>query len=335
MKAPTIDIVNFCNFSCRHCLVNKAEAPAYMDKALFAHLMGELRHLGFHYAGITGSGEISLHPQLEDILLSLAGHNMDFELLTNGYLFKERLFPLLRQPVIRKRVRLAGFSLDSPRAEAHDKNRKQGSFRRVVEAMGLCRLMGIPFYVKTAVTNLNIHELRDMIFLTSGLGALSQSFIFVQPTEQLMREGLLPDPQELYQVFKGLSGWKRLFPRLKLEAFNPGNDLFTCNAFYKFGVDEMGNYLLCNNLSNVGEDANYKGPECLGRVQETPLRELIVRHLDLLPEILKWRFERKEAIKGSPLSLCNWCFLQFGKMGWLKHHPESPWSRCLHVTSTG
>ena len=72
MRAPTIDIVNFCNFSCRHCLVAKAAKPEFMEKDLFSDLMRQLRELGFRYAGITGSGEMSLHPQLEDIFLSLA-----------------------------------------------------------------------------------------------------------------------------------------------------------------------------------------------------------------------------------------------------------------------
>jgi len=98
MKAPTIDIVNFCNLSCRHCLVAKSEKPVFMEKEMFSDLMRELRSLGFRYAGITGSGEISLHPQLEDIFLSLAENTIDFEILTNGYLFKDRIFPLIRSP---------------------------------------------------------------------------------------------------------------------------------------------------------------------------------------------------------------------------------------------
>jgi MoaA/NifB/PqqE/SkfB family radical SAM enzyme len=316
--------------------VEKSAPPVYMDKYLFSHLMKQIRSLGFRYAGITGSGEVSLHPQLEDILFSLARHNIGFEMLTNGYLFKERLLPLFKDPVIRKRVRLIGFSLDSAREEAHDGNRKEGSFRRVVEAIGLCRLLGIPFYIKTAVMNLNKHELRDILLFTSGLGTFSQSFLFMQPTRRLIEEGLIPDPHELYRLFVELTAWCRIYPRLKLEAFNTENDLFTCNAFFKFGVDEEGNYLLCNNLSNVGTShETYKGPECIGNIKDNPLENLIARHLDFLPEILKWRFERKDAIKKAPLSLCNWCFFQFNKLDWLeKDFPDSPWTRCLTSTST-
>ena len=330
MRSPTIDIVNFCNFSCGHCLVEKSAKPVYMEKEIFSDLMRQLRDLGFRYAGITGSGELSLHPQLEDIFFSLAENNFDFEILTNGYLFKDVLFPLIRTPQIRKRIRMVGLSLDSAKEEIHDRNRKEGSFRRVIEAIGLCRLLGIPFYIKTAVTNENKGELRDILLFTSGLGVLSQSFLFMQPTRRLIREGLIPDPDEIYQIFNQLADWRRIYPRLKIEAFNTANDLFTCNAFFKFGVDEEGNYLLCNNLSNVGTSADsYKGPECLGSIKEYPLTELIVRHLNFLPEILKWRFERKERIKKAPLSICNWCFYQFGKLDWLKEFPDSPWARYL------
>ena len=330
MRPPTIDIINFCNFSCRHCLVNNSAPPVFMDKELFSYLIGELRLLGFRYAGITGSGEITLHPQLEDIFFCLAKHNISFEILTNGYLFKERFFPLLKDPLIRKFAFRIGFSLDSHKPELHDWNRKEGSFRRVIEAIGLCKLLKIPFYIKTAVTNINKKDLRDILLFTSGLGAESQSFTFIEPTKNLIKENMLPDPEELYKIFTELIGWIKVFPRLKIEAFNTDNDLFTCNAFFKFGVDEEGNYLLCNNLSNVGTGNNYKGKECLGNIKDNTLKDLIVKHLNLLPEILKWRFERKKSIKNTPLSLCTWCYYQFGKSDtWMKEYPESPWTKCL------
>lgn len=330
MKAPTIDILNFCNFSCRHCLVAKPAKPVFMEKEMFSDLMRELRSLGFRYAGITGSGEISLHPQLEDIFMILAENTIDFEILTNGYLFKDRIFPLIRSPQIHKRIRLVGFSLDSAIEEKHDRNRKEGSFRRIIEAIGICRLLGIPCYIKTAVTNDNKDELRDILLFTSGLNVVSQSFLFIQPTRRLIEEKLIPDPEEIYRLFVQLAGWQPIFPRLKIEAFNTANDIFTCNAFFKFGVDEEGNYLFCNNLSNVGRSAgSYKGKECLGRIKEFPLTDLIVRHLNFLPDVLKWRFERKDLIKKTPLSLCNWCFFQFGKFDWLKEYPDSPWARYL------
>ena len=180
MKAPTIEIVNHCNFSCRHCLVDKSAKPVYMERETFSALVRQLRNLGFRYAGITGSGEISLHPQLEEIFQSLAENNIDFEVLTNGFLFRERLFPLLRATHVRKRIRLVGFSLDSAREDKHDQNRRDGSYRRIMEAIGMCRLLGIPCYIKTAVTNGNKDELREMLLLTAGLGVLSHSFTFIQ-----------------------------------------------------------------------------------------------------------------------------------------------------------
>jgi len=330
MKAPTIDIVNFCNFTCRHCLVATSPKPVYMEKEMFSDLMKQLRNLGFRYAGITGSGELTLHPQLEDIFLSLAENTIDFEILTNGFLFKERIFPLIRNSQIHKRIRLIGFSLDSNMEEKHDRNRKEGSFRKIMEAIGICRLLNIPFYIKTAVTNANKGELRDILLFTSGLNVHSQSFTFIQPTRRLIEQGLIPDPEDIYKLFLQLANWQSVFPRLKVEAFNTANDIFTCNAFFKFGIDEAGNFLLCNNLSNVGTSTeSYKGRECLGNIKEVPLTDLIVRHLNFLPEILKWRFENKERIKKAPLSLCNWCFFQFGKLDWLKEYPESPWTRYL------
>ncbi len=335
MKPPTIDIINFCNFSCGHCLVNKSAEHHHMDPHMFADLITQLRGLGYRYAGITGTGEISLHPELEAIFLTCVENNFNFEILTNGFLFKEKLFPLFQHPMIRKRVARVGFSLDSANQAVHDSNRKKGSFQRVVEATGLCRLLGIPFYIKTAVNNLNRNELKDIILFTSSLGASLQTFIFPQPTMRAMDEDIVPEPREIYKAFKEMVHWYNIFPRIKLEAFNPFNDLFMCNAFFKFGVDEEGNYLLCNNLCNVGlSNKNYKGKECIGKIGESSLKDLIVRHIHILPEILEWRLKRKEAIKNAPLSICNWCFHQFGKLDWLEKYPDSPWTQCLASTST-
>jgi len=302
---------------------------------MFAGLINQLRELGFRYAGITGTGEISLHPQLEEIFFTCAENNFDFEILTNGYLFKEKLFPLFQNPMIRKRIARVGFSLDSANQEVHDSNRRKGSFQRVIEATGLCRLMGIPFYIKTAVTNLNKNELKEIVLFTSALDVSSQSFIFIQPTKRAMQKELLPDPDEIYQKFTKLVSWCNIFPRIKIEAFNPFNDLFSCNGFYKFGIDEEGNYFFCINLCNVGtKDENYKGRECMGNIDKTPLKDLIVKHINFLPEVLEWRFKRKDVIKNAPLSLCNWCFYQFNKLEWLREFPDSPWTRCLTSTST-
>lgn len=335
MKPPTIGIINYCNFSCKHCLVSKSARPVYMDRHLFSHIIRQVRDLGFRYAGIAGSGELSLHPQLEDIFFCLTENNIDFEILTNGFLFKERIFPLLKDPLIKKRVQRVGFSLDSAKEEVHDSNRQEGSFIRVVEGTALCRLLGIPFYVKTAITNINKKELKEIIFFTSGLGAFSQSFIFPMPTQMMIEQDLIPNPGELYRLFTRLVSWINIFPGLKIEAFNTTNDLFTCNAFYKFGIDEGGNYVLCNNLCNVaGINGDLKGQECLGSLKETGLKDLIIKHINLLPEILQWRFSRKQVIKSTPFSLCTWCFYQFEKLNWLKEYPDSPWTRCLSLTST-
>jgi len=334
MKAPTIDLVNFCNFSCSHCLVNREAPKRAMEKELFSQLIRELKDLGFNYCGITASGELSLHPELDEIFHILVRERMDFEILTNGYLFKEKIFPLIKSPLIRKRIQLVGFSLDSHREEIHDKNRVSGSYERIIEAIGLCKLLGIPFYIKTAVTNINKKDLKNIILFTSGLGAAFQSFIFPEPTKKGLEKGIFPEPQEVYNIFLRLINWIPIFPALKIEGFNPSNDLFSCNAFYKFGVDEWGNYLICNNLNDVGiYPTPYKGKECIGNIKDQPLRELIPIHISMLSDILEWRFRHKEKIRKAPLSLCTWCYFQFGKADeWIKSFPQSSWARWLMQT---
>jgi len=335
MEAPTIKIINSCNFSCRHCLIAKPDEPAFLDRVLFEHIVNEMREIGFRYVAIAGGGEITLHPQLEDLFYTLTKYNLDFEILTNGYLFKERLFPLLKSPSIGKRVKAVGFSLDGAKEETHDFIRKEGSFRKIIEAMGICKLLGIPFYVKTVVTNLNKKELKELLFFTSGFGAFEHLVISPMPTKRMIEEGDIPDPDELRKIYSRLLYWKKkkIFPILELEAFE--NDLFACNGFRKFGVDEAGNYLFCANLSGVERHGDFsKGKECLGNFRDVGLQDLVIRHFKFLPEVLKWRLERKDVIGKSPFSLCYWCFFQFEKLNWMAECPDSPWSRGFQLKST-
>ena len=79
------------------------------------------------------------------------------------------------------------------------------------------------------------------------------------------------------------------------------------------------------------DDTTYQ--QQIRNIMETDLKELIIKHINLLPEILQWRFSRKKIIKSSPFSLCTWCFYQFEKLNWLKEYPNSPWTRCLNLIS--
>ncbi len=332
MRAPTIGLINYCNYSCKHCLVDKSVEPEYMEPALFEQIIRQMKYLGFQYAGITGSGEISLHPKLDEIFMILVEHNIDFEILNNGSNFKEKIFPLLKNPAVRKRIYKVGFSLDSSIEEVHDANRQNGSFKKILESIALCRLAGIPFYVKTALTNNNKNNIKDDLLYIAGMKPISQSFLFPQPSKRFIENEILPDPEEIYNICDQLILLKRIIPRLKVEGFNPNNNLFSCNAFYKFGIDEKGNYIICSNLSNLVKQSY--GEEVIGNIKETELKELIIKHMNFIPKMLEWRFERKEEIKKAPLSLCTWCFYQFNKLEWLtKNYPESPWTKCLNLTS--
>jgi len=73
-----------------------------MDKDLFSHLMKEMQSLGFRYAGITGSGEISLHPQLEDIFLSLAENNINILMISTSEI---KLSVIIRKKSANKALR--------------------------------------------------------------------------------------------------------------------------------------------------------------------------------------------------------------------------------------
>ena len=329
MFSLCIEPTNLCNRSCLHCVRDKLEPKESISLDLVERILKQAKALRISSIGLTG-GEVALYPHLEQLIQTIVDYGFRFNLVTNGFRFRERMLPLLTQPKIKKKLGEVCFSLDGARAISHDALRGKGSFKEVMEAATLCRLKEIPISLKTIISNFNKGEFTELALLGATLGAQNHGFIHPYPTPRLIKERGIPSPDELegiiFWLMEGLS--KTTGTKIHIEGYSSPTVLFQCNAFRSLSVDYEGNLIFCCSLSHVTDERRPStlGQEFLANLKEVSLSEGISRHFDLLAELMRQRL--KDAEKLSPLTYipCYWCFKYFGKLNWLKNYPESPWA---------
>lgn len=321
---------NLCNRSCRHCAWDKLEPRQSIPIELAEKILGEAKALGINRICLTG-GEIALYPQFKELVQMMVRYGFNFNLVTNGFHFRETMLPPLTQPGVNQRIEEVCFSLDGARAESHDALRGKGSFKEVMEGALLCRLKGIPMGFKSTISNLNKGELTELALLGATLGAKSHGFIALIPAPRLVREQIIPAPDELEQIVSWIMN--SLAPavktRIHIDAWSSQKVVFECGAFNTPNIDHQGNIEFCGGLSHVADDdkpAKY-GRELLGNLNEISLSEGISRHFKLLAQLMQKRLQDGENLSTLTYIPCYWCFKYFGKLDWLKNYPESPWAR--------
>jgi MoaA/NifB/PqqE/SkfB family radical SAM enzyme len=331
MDGLAIELTNACNRHCLHCIRNKADAPEFLPLALAREVLPQARALGFQTISLTG-GEVALYPYLEEFLALVVEQGFNFNLVTNGHRFREHLLPLLTTPKIREKLTEVCFSLDGAKPETHDPLRGSGSFREVVEAATLCQFRGISLSLKSVITNFNKEELTNLALLATTLEIQDHGFLHIYPTPRLIREEVIPPPEELREIMAWIAGslTKTLRMKIRVEGFVPRTALFVCPNILEFvNLDFQGNLVLCCNLSHVTREDDQPsvfGREWLGDLKEMSLRQGLIRHFHGVAELMEARVRDADNLTDLTFIPCYWCFKHFGKFEWLRDYPESPWA---------
>jgi MoaA/NifB/PqqE/SkfB family radical SAM enzyme len=331
MDGLSIELTNACNRRCLHCIRNRADRLEFFPLELAREILPQARALGFQSVCLTG-GEAALYPHLEELLALLVDQGFTFNLVTNGYRFRDNLLPLLGTPKIRDNLTEVCLSLDGARPETHDALRGEGSFREVVEAATLCQLKQIPVSLKSVITNFNKGEITELALLGAALDSREHGFLHPFPAPRAIAGEVLPPPAEVREILEWIihSLAKALRPTIRLEAFGQRTALFSCgNIQQSANLDFQGNLVLCCNLSHVareeGEPSVF-GREWLADLKEVSLREGLIRHFHGVARLMEARLRDLEKLKDPTFIPCYWCFLHFGKLEWLRGYPRSPWS---------
>lgn len=86
----TIELTNACNFECGTCWRSIMDRPVgYMELGLFKKIISELNHVRPVLLKVGGTGELSLHPKLDDLMAALGDYQGGGRvfLYSNGSLF--------------------------------------------------------------------------------------------------------------------------------------------------------------------------------------------------------------------------------------------------------
>jgi MoaA/NifB/PqqE/SkfB family radical SAM enzyme len=319
-----IDITNHCNFDCIHCLREKTAPRQHMRPDLFELILRETSSLGIENVCLTG-GEPALHPDLNHICDLLVDHGIQFSLVSNGFLFEEKILPLFDS---KRKKHLGGvcFSLDGATSASHDMIRRKGSFDRVVKSIEACVREKIPVSVKSIVHRENKKDIVEVAYLCASMGAGSLGYVLLTPTPRLVSKNLIPTAEEYEEVIKYIIG--RIMPSfamtINLEGYaHPDYRVPFCNPAHGISFDHLGNLIFCCNLSHPtnGDSPHVFGKEYLGNIEDIGIEEGILRHYRTLAWFMG-KIMRSDIKNDWPVN-CTKCFRLFGKMKWMEAYESA------------
>ena len=322
----TVELTNICNLHCSYCVRDEDalyHSPAsFFPVELLRKIVRRARETyGLVNISFTG-GEVTIHPQFDDIVGVVADEGLRYSFVTNGWHF-DRVYPTLVGR--REALRVVAFSLDGPTRAEHDRWRGEGSFVRVVRAMTRCRAAGLPFILKAGIRRDTLPRLQEFALFAARLGAAELHFAHFLPTSAAHEDesALTQDERReaeqeiaiLSNIFKMpvgvVVGYHDIDPAPPCAALRGE----TCN------VDYRGRLSLCCNLSGYRGAAGE--PEMVADLTRDDFAEGYARLRRVAAEQNERRREALAsfAAAGREVDLytaspCLFCIQSFGKIPW-------------------
>lgn len=298
-----------------------------MEADLMASILDAISSVGIGNVCLTG-GEPALYPGLGRVFDLIADHGMGFSLVSNAFLFEEKIRPLLTSRI---KPHLAGicFSLDGANAKSHDMIRMRGSFERVINAIEFCAAEKIPVSVKSIIHRKNMSGIVDVAHLCAAKGVANLGYVLLTPTPLLVAGNLMPSAEDYENIIRHIKG--RLTPSFAMDIViegyaDPEYRISFCNPAQGIALDHLGNFIFCCNLSHPtnGDRPDVPGWECLGNIGDIGIEEGILRHYRMMAWFMD-KVIRADPRNGGPVN-CTECFRLFGKLAWMDEN-EGPHDR--------
>lgn len=320
------ELTNRCNFSCVHCI--RAEDGPHHDlpMAIVNKVLTEVQaYQPVQLVAFTG-GEPTLHPQFAEIVELVTSHGYRFTFVTNGWNFL-RTFTKIQ--AWKGSIENVSLSLDGASETTHDTLRRQsGSFRRLMQAISLCHMHGVPVQLNMVVTRANRDELEAMAILAGRLGCAALGYGHCQPTPDALAADLVLNARERRDVETEIATLQQMLTMPILLA----GDHYTAARFsqcpqlqmQEFNIDYRGYLTACCTLSN------YRG----GAPETDVLADLhsvsfVEAHRRLITKIAQINLEKLERLATcAPTEavqfLCTHCLLHYQKVPQLAHILKPP-----------
>jgi MoaA/NifB/PqqE/SkfB family radical SAM enzyme len=154
LRTVSIDVTSKCNMACKHCYAEPFLRKKEIDLISLKRTMDELYDMGvFHYV-LQGGEPIVDKIRLEKIVEMCRPEESFLTLVTNGWEMSRENILWLQRIGIDK----LAFSLDSGIESEHDLNRREGSFKRVLQAIDETVDIGLDVSVSTVVTHQSLYS---------------------------------------------------------------------------------------------------------------------------------------------------------------------------------
>jgi 7,8-dihydro-6-hydroxymethylpterin dimethyltransferase len=199
-----IQINDFCNLACGHCLVSSGpdrEQGLPTDRLL--DVIDQAAALGAERIFLTGGEPLARPDVLELVRRAAVHHARQVVILTNGTLLKgERLAALAALPVDRVRVQV---SLDGSRPEINDPIRGRGSFNRIVEGVKRSIGAGLDPTLTATILRHNLGDLDDIVRLAASLRVRTVHLLWPHRRGRVLTGpfGDLPSAAEILEAVRG------------------------------------------------------------------------------------------------------------------------------------
>jgi radical SAM protein with 4Fe4S-binding SPASM domain len=164
-----IQVNDFCNLACEHCLVSSSPQGGHgLDGSVVKRTIDQAVALGVERFFLTG-GEPLARTDASDIIEHVVrAHERELVILTNGTLLKgDRLDALTALPPGRLRLQV---SLDGASPEINDPIRGKGSFVRIVEGIRAAVGAGLATTITMALLRHNLEDAPALVALARDLG---------------------------------------------------------------------------------------------------------------------------------------------------------------------
>jgi MoaA/NifB/PqqE/SkfB family radical SAM enzyme len=320
------ELTSLCNFSCTHCIREEGE-PGFLPIPLVETVLTETQRYGnVNYVAFTG-GEPTLHPEFASLLELVSAYGYRFGFVTNGWRFAEKTFAQVKP--YRNHLAHVTFSIDGATEERHDTLRqRKGSFRRLLQAITLCRFHGIGVHINTVVTRANRSDLQAMALLASRLGCDALLYGHCQPTPHAITAGLVLDPGERREVEAEIGQLQKQFRMMILLAgdhYNPSR-FHQCPQLQmrEFNIDHRGRLTACCMLS--GYRGGAPDTDVIADLHEVSFYEA---HQRLVVSIARLNLEKIERLSTHELEekdhfICTHCLEHFKKVPYGTTRPPLP-----------
>jgi len=325
------ELTNRCNFSCVHC-IREEDGPYHdLPVAIVNKVLTEMQaYQPVRLVAFTG-GEPTLHPQFADVVELVTTYGSRVTFVTNGWNFPQTFAKIQGWKSALESISL---SLDGASEVTHDTLRRQpGSFRRLMQAVSLCHMHGVPVQLNMVVTRANRDELEAMAILAGRLGCAALGYGHCQPTPDALAANLVLNGRERREVEMEIAALQQLLtmPIVLAGDHSTASRFAQCPQLQmqEFNIDYRGNLTACCTLSN------YRG----GTSDTDVLADLhsvsfVEAHRRLIAKIAQLNLEKLERLVScAPTEaeqfLCTHCLVHYQKVPQLVQILESPSHRSV------